>query len=539
MSTAHELASLMSGMTVPELAHLLRERAVTPVRFPDLYDLAEHLLSPASVQSATDRLSAPDVDALRGGAGHQRGLHLVGLCGGDGQPFPAVIDALPAGADSREIPATLDAETPTGHVLATVVALRDLIELAAHEPIKTGVSGNLLRGERAMLAERLTLEEAHAAVVVELALAAGIIRVLNRTLCATEHGIGLRDDLAGLFTTAVAVTRATVAHSVFAVCAETSRLDDALLDWAFPNPTTAGHAAARQFAERCDALGLRDGGTTPLGRALLSDDTSALADFTTTSFPELVTKVYVLDDLSIIAPGPLTSDVARILDRVAHAEAHGLAPRYRLTIAALNYSYAHGDDADSVRAMLESVSLVPLSATITSFITDAYRHGRFVTLTAGSEGVTVHCSTRELAHAVLNDPRFDGVQRQPASDTAVLCAARIDRFESLLIDAGYHLVEPAPTPVVVPNPVDDITTVEAEQLLVAGLGAGHMERALMLALRTKTRVTISVQMPAGPTDMVVEPRSVANGRLRALDINVDAERTVPISAITNLTTVEG
>ena len=66
-----------------------------------------------------------------------------------------------------------------------------------------------------------------------------------------------------------------------------------------------------------------------------------------------------------------------------------------------------------------------------------------------------------------------------------------------------------------------------------------MERALLLALRTKTRVTISVHMPAGPTELVVEPRSVANGRLRALDITADAERTVPISAITNLTTVEG
>ena len=173
-----------------------------------------------------------------------------------------------------------------------------------------------------------------------------------------------------------------------------------------------------------------------------------------------------------------------------------------MTTAALNYSYAHGDDADSVRAMLESVSLVPLSATIPSFITDAYRHGRFVTLTAGSEGVTVHCSTRELAHAVLHDPRFDGMQRQPVSDTAVLCAARIDRFESLLIDAGYHLVEPAPTPVVVPNRDEDNLEADAEQLLVAGLGAGHMERALLLALRTKTRVTISVHMPAGPTELL-------------------------------------
>ncbi len=529
----------MSGMTVPELSLLLRERAVTAVRYPDLYDLAEHLLDSPSVQHAVDRLSTPDIESLRGGAGHHRGLHLVGLCAADGQPFPAVLDAVPASVDRGALPDCPAADVPTGHVLATVVALRDLIELAAHEPVKTGVSGNLLRGERTMLAERLTLDDTQAAVVVDLALASGIIRVINRTLCATELGISLRDNLSGLFLAATRVTRNTAAHSVVTLCIENRRLDDALIDWAYPDRTTTGWASARQFVDRCDALGFRDGGITPTGLAFLDDNDSALADFASAEFPALVTQVYVLDDLSIIAPGPLTSEVARILDRVAHAEAHGLAPRYRLTTAALNYSYAHGDDAASVQAMLDSVSLVPLSATITSFVTDAYRHGRFVTLTAGSEGVTVHCSTRELANAVLNDPRFDGVPRQLVSDTAVLCAARIDRFESLLIDAGYHLVEPAPAPVVVPNRVEDLTDADAEQLLVAGLGAGHMERALLLALRTKTRVTISVQMPAGLTDMVVEPRSVANGRLRALDVTVDAERTVPISAITNLTTVEG
>lgn len=530
---------MMSGMTVPQLSHLLRDRAVTPVRFPDLYDLAEHLLGQASVHRAADRLSRPDIAALRGGTGDDRGLDLIGLCAADGEPFPAVVDALPELAPAPDPAPVASADTPTGHVLATVVALRDLIELVAHEPVKTGVTGNLLRGERAMLAERLTLDDAHAAVVADVAVGAGLIRVVNRMLCATHRGIGLRDDLRGLFDAALVVTRTAVAHSVFTVCAEHNRLDSALLDWAFPDSTSAGHIEAQQFAARCDALGFRDGGVTPLGASFLADDRDALSSFGATAFPELVDKVYVLDDLSIIAPGPLTSEVARILDRVSHAEAHGLAPRFRLTTTALNFTFAHGDNADTVCTMLESVSLVPLSATITSFITDAYRHGRFVTLTSGSEGVTVHCSTRELATAVLNDPRFDGLVRQQVGDTSVLCAARIDRFESLLIDAGYHLVEPAPAPVVVADEVDVNTDVEAEQLLVAGLGAGHMERALLLAMRTKTRVTISVQMPAGLTDMIVEPRSVANGRLRALDVSVEAERTVPISAITNLTTVEG
>ena len=529
----------MSSMTVPQLSYLLRERGATPVRVADLYDLAELLLSAPSLARAADMLSRDDIEALAADQGTRTNLQAVGLCSDSGVAYPPLDSLLPSIPAEAEPVAPMDAANPTGHIIATVIAVRDLIELTARESVKTGVAGTLLRAERVALAERLTVDVSQASAVADLAARAGFVRAAHRALCATELGIAARNDVSALWSALVDVVVTHVPHSVREACARHGRLDDEFLDWQFPRADSAGAIAAASARQWFDALGLRDGGVTPLGRAFLAGDREPFMALARESFPQLGSQVYVLDDLSIIAPGPLASDTARALDRVATSEAHGLAPRYRLTTIALHHAFAHGDTADSVIGLLESMSLVPLSATVRSFITDAHRHGRFITVTADQAGVTVQCSTVELADSMMTDPRLEGITRRRAQDSAIIFEARQDRFESLLVDAGYHLVEPAPLPRIVSAPVPDATDAESEQLLVAGLGAGHLERALIVAMKAKTRVQITVQMPAGETVMIVEPRSVANGRVRALDTAVDAERTVPLSAITNLNSVEG
>jgi hypothetical protein len=76
----------------------------------------------------------------------------------------------------------------------------------------------------------------------------------------------------------------------------------------------------------------------------------------------------------------------------------------------------------------------------------------------------------------------------------------------------------------------------AEQIHELGLGTSHMERALIVAGKTRTRVTLTVETGNGPRTMTLEPRNVANGRVRGLDTVADVERTLPISAILTITT---
>jgi hypothetical protein len=77
----------------------------------------------------------------------------------------------------------------------------------------------------------------------------------------------------------------------------------------------------------------------------------------------------------------------------------------------------------------------------------------------------------------------------------------------------------------------------AENLFEVGLGSSHLERALMVAGKARVSVTLVVDTGTGLRTITLEPRQVANGRVRGLDTGSDVERTLPISAIRELKTV--
>jgi hypothetical protein len=77
----------------------------------------------------------------------------------------------------------------------------------------------------------------------------------------------------------------------------------------------------------------------------------------------------------------------------------------------------------------------------------------------------------------------------------------------------------------------------AERLAEKGLGETHLERSLVTAGKSKTPVTLVVDTGSGHKTITLEPRQVANGRVRGLDTKADVERTLPISAIIELRAV--
>ncbi|RIJ62294.1 hypothetical protein DZG02_02435, partial [Clavibacter lycopersici] len=63
-------------------------------------------------------------------------------------------------------------------------------------------------------------------------------------------------------------------------------------------------------------------------------------------------------------------------------------------------------------------------------------------------------------------------------------------------------------------------------------GAAWTTRQLEVAIRAKAALHVRVRMPDGrEVDHVLEPSSVAGGRLRARDRVADVERTLPLSSI--------
>ena len=63
-------------------------------------------------------------------------------------------------------------------------------------------------------------------------------------------------------------------------------------------------------------------------------------------------------------------------------------------------------------------------------------------------------------------------------------------------------------------------------------GRAWLERQLEVAIKAKALIVVTISMHDGTTsEYLLQPTSIAGGRLRALDRKSDIERTLPVSHI--------
>jgi len=501
----------------------------------DLHDLADVLLSAESIVPTLRSLARPELVALTSGTsgGHTRDILLADT---SASPYPEVAALLPALLDQ---PAPIESEPvgdSTSVALHSVVALRDLVEWVAGEPLTMGASGSLLRAEEKILAAGLVVSEEDAIALTRIAEAAGLVRTIDRRLYATTRGMGLSDDLVALWVAAFGAIMADLGPSVRETCAAFGRLDGPFLEWVLPLRDIHESDVLRRVATESRLFGLTAGGTTELGRIASADSESVVAFFAPL-LPELQTALYVLDDLSIIAPGPITTDTAQFLAQISRLETRGLAPKRRLDPALILRAIAAGTTVESIIARLTELSLTPVSAAVTSTIADIANNGRFITLNGTGTDTAAKASHPELGEMLLTDPRLQRLAPVKIDDLSVLYGASRLRVETALVDNRYTVVAPAAEPVIVEPTVPTALLALAENLFATGLGSTHLERALITAGKTRTKVTLLVETSTGNKTITLEPRHVANGRVRGLDTVADVERTLPISAIIELLAV--
>jgi hypothetical protein len=111
------------------------------------------------------------------------------------------------------------------------------------------------------------------------------------------------------------------------------------------------------------------------------------------------------------------------------------------------------------------------------------------------------------------------------------------RVETALAETRYTVITPTPERIIVAPAAPTKLLDLIERLHETGLGSSHLERALMTAGKSRSSVTLLVETSTGNKTITLEPRHVANGRVRGLDTVADVERTLPISAIIELLAV--
>ncbi|MGI8577430.1 MAG: helicase-associated domain-containing protein [Nocardioidaceae bacterium] len=535
-TTRHAVAEAVGRLNAFDL-WVARRASTHPARF-SATELAADL--------ATDsRVTAEDVDASLGR------LLGVALLWGDStlmRPVRALSGLLNASAD--ELPTPPPASPPLFHdvrlvapsLVANVAAgsafefvrrIDVLVEHSDHQPTQLRRAGGPAAREVRSLAALLDLPGTMALVHLELAQAAGLLGVgaqgNDEVLMPTQRF----DDwqLCSLAEQWTQVTRAWLDHhppsghrwlkdlclSAFGDPGEGRVLTleqlQVWLDWQRPRRAPA---ADRQTAAMLEHAGWI--GVTGLG---------ALSDFARTldaaqlepMLPARVDSVVLQADLTAVAPGPLTSAVARDLAAMADVESRGGATVYRFSVESLRRAQVTGWSASDIASALERMSTTPVPQPLRYLVFDLERpqggHGQAVDVPAGS-------ARQDIAPVPERHTVSRRAVRTPNRDLAAGPEDRLDETMARAIVAALqrnaveHL---GATALRMPTPGEQIFDSPTE--------------TLREAVETGEVVWFGyVDTAGGSGERLVRATAVEQGRLEATDARTEQSLTVPLHRIT-------
>lgn len=612
--SAIALAAAARGLDDDALAAALRARGVTGNGIRDFFDLAEVLLSPDSIQQALASLDRPALAALaaltlayegmdtgttdaavpiddivRSLSEHGDGqavrsrvdeLTALLLCGRDGDaltPFAEVgarllawpSEGLPGtSALLAPYPPTLVPDPPADtrildrlaaeHAFSAVSAIAELLRAITAEPARELAKGGLSLPDSKRLALAMGVPIESLPVHLRAAARAGLaVREGNEWMPGEGAAPWLSAPTAQRWTDLAEAWYSAMPPDVHEVLAE-ARLPwgpalRAYIEWLHPAAGEAITVRVDAFAAEGELLGVTAGGTpsTPgalLLRGRLDEARSALAAL----LPPEIEKVYLQNDLTVVAPGPLTPAVDSKLRAMADAEGRELASSYRMSAASVGRAIAAGETAQSILDFLAGVALTGVPQPLQYLVTDAAaRYGR-VRVGPTDDGSGARSYVRSDDAALVGQIAVD-------KTVAAIALARtasdrlVSRFEPAVVfwalsDARYPVVAEDGDGTIVqlarrtaaraevvarPDPVIDLVIrLRAADETMGESGTAWLARRIEVAIREKRSIIVSVRMPGGAvSDYELEPTAVANGRMRARDRKSDIERTLPLSSI--------
>ncbi|WP_315073735.1 helicase-associated domain-containing protein [uncultured Microbacterium sp.] len=567
MSThARPLADWLAAARDEDLLRLFAARAVrADAPWHDFFDAAEALLDPASLSRVLPALTASEaralLDAASGGeAGQDREqLTALALLRPDGTPYPPVVTAIagrsiplpPAAA-----PASPSSEAAAAHAaeraFTTVAVLADLLLIARESPFALLTGGGVSAGEKRQLAEAgvpTEIVDTLAAIALQAGLAVSADRRLRSSQSAEEW---LRSSAADRWAVLVTAFRDALPRGVR--CAGGGWVPPEAWPFAHPwDPTWAERAHVLQDAAALLGL-IAEDGTEPAWAVSLRRGGDAEAEALARLLPAEVDRIFLQNDLTAIAPGPLQPALDVRLRTIAARESAAQASSYRFTSESVAHAFVAGETEASILDFLTSVSLTGIPQPLGYLIAQtAQRHGLVRVSTDDETGRTrIESSDAHLIQAMAVDQslrplalsaHLDSLTTRVGRDT-VYWALTDARYPATLVgpDGSLLVRERHPAPPA-PAPSGDstdlmplITRLRSHQGPDAD--AAWLDRELEAAVRAKSVLEVTVGMPDGSTrQLLLEATGMGGGRLRGRDRAADVERTLPVSSILTATIV--
>lgn len=566
MSThARPLAVWLAAAPDSQLAALFEARGVrTDASWSDFFDAAEALLDSVSVErmlpqltlgEATTLRRAVDDDALpRDQAGDDAAATLIALAllRPDGTPHPPVADAVA----SRSLPPVTDAaadaapatETAAAHAaeraFTSVAALADVLLMARETPLALLTNGNLAAGERRRMADAGFPVDI-ADELVALALDAAVVAIADRRLRVTPDGERwLRLAAAERWAQVAEAFRTELPRGLRSASGGWLPVPQ----WGHQHPwDSSWDERSSVLRERARLLGLiAEGDTEPAWAVALREGSPADTDALQRMLPTEVDRIFLQNDLSAIAPGPLAPALDVRLRGIAVRESAAQASSYRFTAESISHALAADETASSILDFLGELSLTGIPQPLEYLISQtSQRHGLVRVFTDTDSGRTRITSVDTTLLDALGIDQVlrplglsrdaDGLSSRVGRDT-VYWALTDARYPATIVgaDGRPQAVDRNPAPTQPPAGARSYAALINRLRVQQGpdADAAWLDRELEAAVRTKAVLLVEVGMPDGSTrELTLEASGLGGGRLRGRDRAADVERTLPVKSI--------
>ncbi len=426
-----ELAARLRGMSRDSLATALHSREFEPAGVRDLFDLAEAVLTPDSVDHAVGRLDrrrlavlAAAVElAASGGTTvsavhgelmrHAASAELSDAAGelldaltelmlvvpvDHGIHVPAAVTARVAPRLGADLPSAAELATPAPPVLvsgddvdrslidrraaetayATVAATAEVLAALGVQPARELAKGGLALPDSKRLAEAsgVTLEALprlfHRAEEAGLVVREGAYWLESEQGAAwsLESSEGRWRHLAACWRDRIPeLLRELVARRSESLTASTLRDD---VRWFYPAGGRWLDEGLERLIGEAEALGLAvTGEPAPTTLLVLDGELEQASARLAAHFPAQVEQIYLQHDLSIVSPGPLEPALDARLRGFADVEGRDLASTYRVSAASVNRGLAVGETAESILAFLDDISLTGIPQPLAYLVAEA------------------------------------------------------------------------------------------------------------------------------------------------------------------------
>ncbi|TSD96614.1 DNA-binding protein [Skermania sp. ID1734] len=299
---------------------------------------------------------------------------------------------------------------------------------------------------------------------------------------------------------------------------------------AWRRPRQAGRLG-RQFVEHtfaeATAVGiLGRGALSSPGRALLhgGDADAEMA----AALPVPLDYVLVQADLTVVAPGPLTTDLQQRISLLADVESAGGATVYRISETSVRRGLDSGMTAADAHALFANHSRTPIPQSLTYLIDDvARRHGR---LRAGVAQAFIRCDDPVLLAQVVNSAVAEPLVLRSLAPTVAISQAPLAEVLARLRDAGFAPAGEDSSGAIVnlrPNPSRIIVRRPRPQLRMPGLATMEQLENMVIELRARERAA-QVNVAGVRSDGT---RASAAATIAVLQLAARVQRSVRISYV--------